>query len=264
MNRFSVRGVFRVMDSVYQVKPRFRFSLPGAVLRAGFQLFFFLTAIFFIFDRRAFVREMTLPELPSSSRTFALEDPECDLEQCFGYTPDELGCQYFEEPEGDLRGLAPDFPILGCALKNEIGNWLEEGEYVFKLGCRAPHFFVYILFDGDEPTILKNHSEMQAFYGPIETEAEAYSYAAAVTNLESRSGFSHGEGVYIYRVLKVETTHVESVPGGYLVNLFRESFCSCSPFAFFQVDLLVTSDGVVTTVDQQIIYQRWLGAFCID
>lgn len=264
LNPADLRRVIQLMISSHSVKDRLCLKVVGAAVRAAGNFFVLTTAVFLIFASRSFMRTIHVPQRFEVQTRSALEDIDCDLELCFGFTPEALGCQLFEEPPRWLGQLEPDVPIVGCVIENQLGNWLEEGKYLYLTGCRGPRFHGYIAFVDGEPVVIRTPMEMRSFYAPIRSEAEALSYAIAYTNMNVRTKFSDPGGFTWFHVLSVETTHVESLRGGFLVNLFRETYCGCGPIQLIEEDFFVARDGSLTTVGQERIYSSWIGFGCTD
>ena len=117
-----------------------------------------------------------------------------------------------------------------------------------------------VLQDGKYHLLIKK-AEFRQIFAPVESSAEALSYAMAMTGLEARFDLDPNASVD-YLVDTIAETHAEQTPEGYLVYLFdSDHTMGCTNHSFYAVKVLVTREGDVHEVGRQEIYR---GKACFD
>jgi hypothetical protein len=162
-----------------------------------------------------------------------------------------MGCDAVSLPGEELGGLDPAYPLLLCEIHPVLhGDGLQQimkaleasGDYFYRGGGLWPVFTRYVIRSGDDLTLLSNAAAMQAAYAPIETPAEALSYAIAVTGLEAEYGLQRESGM-VYAVDTLEDTHVTESEQGYTVLLYHYQVFGCGPHWTSAAEVLVARDG---------------------
>lgn len=174
--------------------------------------------------------------------------PENDRYACRAGEPIyALGCTRIAPPDRYTTRLQPAHPLAWCIYEVFDSNdllaeqWAEGGEFVRSSGL-FPVRYRYLVWQDGAPALLRSPAEFQAFFAPIESEAEALSYAVAMTGLEARYGHARDSDL-VYEVDEIEDSHVVAVDDGYEVHLFAEPEFGCGPFYTRAVVVHVGRDG---------------------
>lgn len=203
------------------------------------------------------VKNHAQPEV--RSELAALDDSGCREQYGRWICPPEstlgqLGCEQIRPPGDVLGGLQPAYPIRACLVLRDASQRLAEGEFIYRDGCLMGEYIRYVILADGEFRLLKSLADLQQTYAPIETEAEALSYALAASGLGVRYGIT-AERDLRYFVDQLEDTYVKTVPQGYQVHLFDYKLCGCGPHPTYAVDVLVTGDGQVQELSREKIYE---------
>jgi hypothetical protein len=180
-----------------------------------------------------------------------------------------LGCDEILVPPSLLGGLHPAYPIAVCELipeqaQAETQAEIEKGLYFFYTGGLFGRYIRYVIFLDGEFHLLKSEDEFRAIYAPVETPEEALSYVVAVTNLSAYYGFAY-DPAYTYEVGTIEDTHVTPDADGYKLHLFHEAVFGCGPHWTSEVDMHVSTEGIVREVSSKPIFRDPnLDEVCID
>lgn len=169
-----------------------------------------------------------------------------------------LGCDQVTTPRFFLGGLQPPYPVLECIHKpGEPRNQV----YFKQVPGLDPRYRSYVLYQDGTFRLLIKQSEFKAVFAPVESAEEAVSYAMAMTSLSARFDLDPNANVK-YLVDRIEETHAEETPEGYLVYLFDWSHkMGCDIHPFYAVKVLVTREGDVYEVERQEIYKSYV---CTD
>ena len=162
----------------------------------------------------------------------------------------DLGCTRFTAAPALLGGLSPSLPIALCQilpLEEGTGILLPEGEYLYQDGCMMPIFVRYVVDTDGAFQVIKNLSELQAFYAPIDSSDEALSYALASTGLDAVYGLEY-QASFRYFTKSLEDTHVVANDRVYEVYLYRYQFCGCGPHTTSLVQVDVGKDGSIQKI----------------
>ena len=193
------------------------------------------------------------PSLPALD-TSPFLDAGCENGLCPPESPlGQLGCSRIYAPGEYLGGLQPGLPVNLCAVDG-IQMPLQAGEYFYNDGCMRPEFVRYMVWRDGQFVLLKNLAGLQQAFAPVETENEAFSYAIAATGLGARFGLQYEPGLR-YFVAEIQDTFVEKTADGYQVHLFDYQICGCGPHSHSAVDVLVTQDGQVRLLSEDVIFE---------
>jgi hypothetical protein len=169
-----------------------------------------------------------------------------------------LGCDEINAPRFYLGGLQPPYVIMECIHENgEPPNQ----EYFKQLPGLDTRYRSYAIYQDGTYRLFIKKTEFKEIFAPVESIEEAISYAMAMTSLGAR--FDIDPDAYVdYLVDRIEETHADETPDGYLVYLFDWSHkMGCDTHPFFAVKVLVTPEGDVHEVDRQEIYRSYA---CFD
>lgn len=182
-----------------------------------------------------------------------------DLFYTNGFTGDspfaQLDCREIARPSDPLGALTPAYPLATC-LNRERG--------LYSSGCMMPLYTGYVTYRGDQFEVLASLDDFKALFAPIDSGAEALSYALAATGLNAVYGIRLPPG---HRALidTLEDTHVTEVADGYQINLYKSGHCGCGPEATSMTNVLVTTAGEVKTLDQARVFEDASGnVVCVD
>ena len=146
--------------------------------------------------------------------------------------------QYIEDPEDAPQGA---IHIVGCAFK-------KIPQYIFQVQGE------YVSVD----TI----QELQELYLPLESAAQALSYAQLRTGLHAYFDLSY-DPTLLYLQDTIESTQVTEIAAGYRMNLYHKTGCSCEPWITSQVILEVGQNGEVAWKEAKPVYMT-TGFGCAD
>lgn len=178
-----------------------------------------------------------------------------NLRHCADGSPVKaLGCDGLQEPDNLLGGLTPRYPMVICTVSDRTRS-TRSPEFVYNRGCILPSLVRYVVYREGHFQLLKSSADLQAAFAPVETPQEALSYALASTGMTALYGVDAPAG-YRYFVDKIEETHVESTPGGYLVHLYQRQVCGCGPHTVSAVAVRVAREGVVEQGSKHRVYEN--------
>jgi hypothetical protein len=164
-------------------------------------------------------------------------------------------CREIARPAAALGALTPGYPLATC-LTQERG--------LYSSGCMLPLDTRYVTYRGDQFEIIASLDDFQALFAPIDSASEALSYALATTGSNAIYGIRVPPG---HRALtdRLEDTHVIEVKDGYQINLYETAHCGCGPDALRLINVLVTTEGAVTTVSETRVTEDASGNIvCVD
>lgn len=162
-----------------------------------------------------------------------------------------LGCDAIETPGFFLGGLQPPLAVMECV--HEVSEPPDREHFKQPPGLDTRYRSYVVIQDGTYRLII-NRSEFKQIFAPVESSDEALSYAMAMTSLGARFDIDPAAKVE-YLADRIEETHVEETPDGYLVTLFDWSHkMGCDTHPFYSVKVLVTPQGDVREVERQEIY----------
>jgi hypothetical protein len=169
-----------------------------------------------------------------------------------------LGCDQVTTPRFFLGGLEPPFPVMECIHENGAPP---DQAYFKQVPGLDTRYRSYVIYQDGAFRLLIKKSEFKAAFAPVESVEEAISYAMAMTSFEARFDLDPNANVD-YLVDRIEETHAEESPEGYLIYLFDWSHrMGCEIHPFYAVKVLVTREGDVREVERQKIYESYA---CFD
>lgn len=195
----------------------------------------------------------TLPEVPAMDVT-AFQNvgctwqndqfAPCDAESVMN----KLGCDAIYRPSPYLNLLDPAYEMVSCSQVQEPGETESAEEGIYEDGCMLRQAMRLVTYDNGNYHLIRNKSDLQNSFAPIENKEEALAYAIAATGYTPLNQFDPPQE-YRYLVEKIEETHVIEQDTGYLVNLYKKQFCGCGPHPMIAYTILVGRDGSI--VEQQ-------------
>jgi hypothetical protein len=164
-------------------------------------------------------------------------------------------CREIARPGAALGALTPGYPLATC-LTQERG--------LYSSGCMMPLYTRYVTYRGNQFELLASLDDFKALFAPIDSAPEALSYALAATGLDAVYDIRVPPG---HRALveTLEDTHVVEVKDGYQINLYESGHCGCGPNALRVTNVLVTTAGDVTTLNETRVTEDASGnVVCVD
>lgn len=159
-----------------------------------------------------------------------------------------FGCDFMYYPKELASGLDPQNPLVAeCGITTEEWEAARAGGVVLS-GCAFKSEIHYVFMVGDEYVLVSSKEALQELIAPIDTPAEALSYARLVTGLRAIHSFSY-EPTFMYFQESIAGTHVTKTDGGFEMNLFNFAACSCEPWINTQILIQVDREGQVTWAD---------------
>lgn len=165
----------------------------------------------------------------------------------------DLGCMTISPLDDSLGGLEPALPVMSCRMERLIED-LPPEEYLYNIGCMDNLYVRMITWHDGEFDLIKGIPDLKRLFAPVESEAEAVSYAVAATGYRAEFGFEVVEG-YRYLTNTIEETHAVATEDGYVVNLFGYVICGCGPHTNYRVDVTVSREGAVSIGEPIPLYE---------
>ncbi len=118
---------------------------------------------------------------------------------------------------------------------------------------------------GKETRVLKTGTEFKAAFAPIESAAEAASYAIAYTGDAWKSSFPELKDSFRYYNRLIQRSHSTVVAGGYEVLLYDFQQFGCGPHPYSAVTYLIKTDGSLSEVSRSLAWaDPNMDNLCID
>ena len=137
-------------------------------------------------------------------------------------------------------------------------------QYIYSEGCLRPQYLNYVIWENGSFRVLANQSELSAAYAPILTKDEALSYALAATGLAAYFDLQVPD-TYRFFTKRLEDSHVEVTPDGYIVHLYHYQLCGCGPHTTTAVEILVHQDGRLKELSRTSVFEDpEQDGLCID
>jgi hypothetical protein len=172
---------------------------------------------------------------------------------------EDLGCDYIFGSDVYLQGLDPAVSVLGICARTT-------GLYYAGCGTLDETQVNWILLQSQELVLVESVDQLREMFQPIESADEALSYAMLATG--KKAVFDVGPDTWTpnasFAERIIEGTYVESVPDGYIVHLFDDDACSCTPWLVNRVDVLVKRDGTVSAGPPQFLLEYGGDNMCVD
>lgn len=168
----------------------------------------------------------------------------------------QIGCEKIVDVDNFIGGLDPTYPIILCYYPPpKDDRWdVEETEYIYKEGCTKPFYVRYVVYRDGGFQLIKNISELQAVFAPIESPDEALSYAIATTGYSAYYDIKPERG-YRYHVDELEDSYVTETEEGYNVHLFYYQWCGCGPHTTSAVDVYLSRSGDIKPGSYQPLFE---------
>ena len=201
-----------------------------------------------------------------SLNTTAFDQSGCSEDQngrqvCPADSPvGRLGCEQISTPGMYLGGLEPAYPLNVCWIAQTTGD----SQYVYREGCLLPQYLSYVIWENGSFRRLADQTDLRAAYAPILSKNEALSYALAATGLAAYFDLQAPSNLRYFSE-RLEDTHVEVSPEGYLVHLYHYQLCGCGPHTTTAVEILVRQDGRLEELSRSPVYEDpEQDGLCID
>lgn len=159
-----------------------------------------------------------------------------------GFTQPDPPVTMIRKPSDLLGGLSPNLPLA-------VGStvlYQDEGEIpaVYANHCMRNQYIRYLVRIDDQTLLVDSIDEMARIFAPIDSAAEALSYAIAATGYAALYDLEQIKKPTFYSDV-VEESFVEEVTGGYIVHLFNNYLCGCGPHITQSVAVTVRKDGTI-------------------
>ena len=139
---------------------------------------------------------------------------------------------------------------------------MNSGQVIYSAGCMLRTDIAYIVFNGNDFTLLKTKEEFRNFFIPLDSSEKALSYTAAITGKEAKYGFGIIGGRYLSFV--IEDSYAKEVDGSYIVHLYGYEACGCGLHPYYTLDYSVAKNGTVQELSRQNIWEDPFFNACID
>jgi hypothetical protein len=175
-----------------------------------------------------------------------------------------VGCEEVRQPSPFLGGLSPANPIALCLAPRNADR---DTPAFLTYGCMLLMDGYYVIREEDGFRVIRTFGELQETFAPIDSPEEALSYALAATGYSASFDGYYGHVApadYRYFTDRIEDTHVDTVAGGYEVNLFSRQDCGCGPKQTIEIILRLTVSGAVQQVSSETVYEDTSDTACVD
>ena len=161
-----------------------------------------------------------------------------------------LGCEQLY-PYQLFGALKPAYPIMICESFEQTPP-TELLQFYKTFGCMRPIYTSIVIYKDNAFQLVSSKSDFRTLFAPIESPDEALSYALVATNHHANYD-SEPDPDYEYLTNKFENTYVEETAKGYKVHLFTQfsPSCSCDPHISSAINILVTREGEISTLDSE-------------
>jgi hypothetical protein len=218
-------------------------------------------------DTPAFITYST-PQPPPGSGDL-LAQAGCQVVDIWGTaecSPDSplqrFDCTFIVDPGVVGWGLEPDASLVAeCQVLTEEHEAAKAGG-VHLVGCAFKRTVHYIFKVGDEYTLVSSQDELRQLLVPIDTPAEALSYAQMVTGLDAVAAFSYDPTLMYFHAF-IPGTRLDQVGRTFEVCLFHRQGCGCEPWFTTRITLRVDPAGQVTWQDAIPLFMT-TGWSCAD
>jgi len=183
-------------------------------------------------------------------------DPEGHMRCPTSLPPfDQIGCDEIIEASPLLDSLTPAVPIMQCMIEPTDPNTkLDPGEFIYSQGCTQTSTYMrYVVYQNGKFRLIKTSGELKSVYAPIESPAEALSYAIARTGFQAFFGLKESNMRYL--VNQIEDTTVTWDQQSIVVNLFSFEPCGCAPHVMSSQKVQIKPDGSLTIVSTTPVWE---------
>jgi hypothetical protein len=176
---------------------------------------------------------------------------ECDADSSLA----GFGCDHLLVYQTDTgAGLDPAHALVATCHHHA------DSESLYQVGSlRVGHIFK---IDGGY-TLVNAPSKMKELFAPIESSAEALSYAQLLTGLRAEYKFRPGLGERVFLQEVIQDSHVTEIDHGYYVHLYHTPTLGCGPYITSEVGVIVGRDGTITWMEATPVYVD-LHGLCFD
>jgi hypothetical protein len=201
----------------------------------------------------------------------AASDCQLQAKQLQGCTQlkKQMGCEDILLPNPLWGAITPKYPIVTCLVftyqptskvaRSQLIKQLEQLEtqgYFLRVQGKSTQYIRYVIFKAGTFQLIKNIDELKQTFAPIETPAEALSYALLATPFQAYYQQTLKPN-YRYYTDTIEDTHVITNDDGFLsyqVLLYTQRHLGCGSHPISTIPVLVKSNGLVSYPSQQLAY----------
>jgi hypothetical protein len=208
-----------------------------------------------------------LPEISSNTDDLLLEagcekHSEYDV-SCAQDSPlKAFDCFFITDPKQIYFKPEANFSLVaGCNIWAEDWENPPEGTITIS-GCAFKFKQGYIFQTDEKYVLIDTIVQLDELLVPIDSPAEALSYALMRTGLNAYFDFTY-DPTLLYLQESIQGTHITEEGGGYVMNLFHFEGCGCEPWITSQVKIRVDRSGKITWMDAIPVYMT-TGFSCVD
>ncbi len=187
--------------------------------------------------------EATPPALSVDNSFFeskgCFDSPDC-LPESFQLI--DFPIEVLEPVNESLGGLSPAVPMAMAV--NNSPYFLGDDNFTYSQHCLVSRYTRYIVYADEGYQLLDTRSKLAAFYTPVDSPLEAYSFAIAATGYRPLYNIAEDETIF-YEAKVIEDSHVDESNDGYVVHLFDNFMCGCGPHYTKAIDVTVHTDGTL-------------------
>ena len=165
----------------------------------------------------------------------------------------QMGCDQLRLPNPLWEAITPTYPLISCIIFQTPQRTVEPADYLTQHQDKPNYYRRYVIWKDDKFQLIKQIDELQSTFAPIESAAEALSYALMATPFQAQYQQTLNPN-YRYYVNVIEDTHVVSTDRGYQVLLYTKRKIGCGSHPISTVVVTVNRNGLISYPSQQLAY----------
>lgn len=152
--------------------------------------------------------------------------------------------------------------LMGKCGRSTQEDWLTPEDGIILSGCAFREKIGYLFQSEGEIILVNNLEDLRQLFAPIESDAEAVSYAQLATGLAAQFEITL-DPYLVYLQDRIEDTRADPVSDGYRINLYHRPYCHCEPYVYSEIILQVNRDGTIDWISV-IPFALTTGYSCAD
>lgn len=179
----------------------------------------------------------------------------------------DLSCDYVSRPSNSIGSIIPLYPLIQIGIIGRDSDERQiiesEGYFSVWVGMAGAYYRRYAVFKDGTWHVLKNMNDLKNMFAPIETKAEALSYAILATCYYPRYDLSY-DSDYTYYTNVIEETYVTENDTTYTVVLFDDTISGCESPYLDRIRIRVGFNGDVSIIDSKTLCENKNTIICAD
>ncbi len=170
--------------------------------------------------------------------------------------PHKMGCDTLSRPSELVNLLSPDSQFVNCSYtaNNQPPNEEPEPRGLYKIGCISPGVQRLLTYHQGDYLLIRDLEELQTHFTPVNSAEKALGYVIVATGFNPIYHFDEMQDYRIF-VDKLQSTSIQPVDDGFVINLFSKQICGCGPHTTFMEEVKVTFDGEIQKLNQTPVFE---------